>query len=92
MAKAVLIMDMPESCKDCSIRFTDEYSDYCPCKTQDVFDYVHTDTKPEWCPLKEVPRIMDIKKAATMTSLTWCEGWNACIDKILGGAENDKKN
>ena len=94
MSKAVLVVDMPESCGVCELvddglmrleNGKETQILYCGVPTcgEDVTDYVGC--RPEFCPLREVPQKADIKKAATMTSLTWCEGYNACIDKIEGG-------
>ena len=59
MSKAILVMDMPKSCKDCRIRFSDSWSNYCPCEKtgtyyEDVDEFVQHNSKPNWCPLKEV--------------------------------------
>ena len=63
MKKAFLIIDMPDSCMDCSIMFQDEQSYWCPCKQpkhdEDVFDYIKNNTKPDWCPLKELSALVD---------------------------------
>lgn len=57
MSKAILVIDMPDSCKDCDIMFKGDYSDWCPWKDArtDVYDYIKNNTKPDWCPLKELP-------------------------------------
>ena len=88
MAKAVLVMDMPESCDMCD--FVDDmqpprYGErtlYCsaPGIGKDVTDYVAC--RPDWCPLRELPE----KKKLTYTDLcTDCEvsGWNDCLDEII---------
>ena len=80
MARAMLIMDMPEACYECPCEA--DYVCQAKCKEIDEIDKVQ-----EWCPLREVPQKADIKKAVTMTTLCWCEGYNACIDEILGGGE-----
>ena len=58
MGKAVLILDMPANCAECSIRFEDEWSFWCQCKvkenTTDVYDHMKNFTKPNWCPLKPI--------------------------------------
>jgi hypothetical protein len=61
MSKAVLVMDMPESCDMCD--FADDtqpprYGErtlYCnaPCIGEDVTDYIAC--RPDWCPLRELP-------------------------------------
>ena len=75
MCKAILIIDMPESCKDCKLRFTDEWCDFCAYANPErdgVWHYVTKNSKPDWCPLKPLPPKLDN------------EGWNDCIDTILG--------
>ena len=56
MSKAILVIDMPDSCKDCDIMFKGDYSDWCPWKDArtDVYDYIKNNTKPDWCPLQEI--------------------------------------
>ena len=94
MAKAILVMDMPESCDMCD--FVDDmqpprYGErtlYCtaPGMGEDVTDYVAC--RPDFCPLRELP-----EKKETFTTLE-CHsngqltegmkaGWNACLDNIL---------
>lgn len=88
MSKAVLIMDMPDSCKDCTIMFKDEYSNYCPCvrgcEYGDVYDNIRNNSKPNWCPLKPLPEkyIMNIPHDKDYDG-EYEYGWNACIDEIL---------
>ena len=85
MAKAILVMDMPNSCKECD--FADERYQYCNVIWfgKDVSDYVKC--RHEDCPLREVPQ----KKDEPPFYLTYDEGYdagyNACIDEILGGGE-----
>lgn len=80
MPKAVLIMDMPESCDMCD--FADDtqpprYGErtlYCnaPGIGDDVTDYIAC--RPDWCPLRELP---DKKCGA------WTDGMIAAYNKYL---------
>jgi hypothetical protein len=99
MSKSVLVIDTPKHCSDCSIRFTDEYSDYCPCNKQDVFTYVHTNTKPNWCPLSPLPPHKDISHyiqrgdSKSMTHLIMSvhdAGYNQCLDDLQKGVTNER--
>ena len=77
--KAILMLkEMPKSCKDC-ILCTDNW--WC------VADDEPTDDKkrPTWCPLKPLPqkKTIDIAKWNDYGS-GWDNGYNACIDEILG--------
>lgn len=81
MAKAMLIMDMPSSCKECPcLNDVDE----CEGVYKDVDDIGR---KPTWCPLREVPQ----KKVSCFSDNAYRsllkQGYNACIDEILGGGE-----
>lgn len=79
MAKAMLIMEMPETCSDCCV--CDEYG-YCGAKHKlcaSRFTKVQ-----EWCPLREVPQKPDYPP---INENSYVAGYNACIDEILGGGE-----
>ena len=54
MAKAVLIMDMPEQvCQKCTLCYETENDDeYLCCATGKL---VPDGEKPDWCPLRELP-------------------------------------
>lgn len=83
MAKAILVMDMPESCHKCPL-FSGVYTDM-TCRANGYgIDYPYPDkNRQDWCPLKSMPE----KDCAKTTSYRWRwfrQGWNACIDKILG--------
>ena len=89
MRKAILVIDMPSCCNECSLMFQDEYSYWCPVrcdenKTDLYDDYIMFHRKPDWCPLKELPR----KKLNYTTSSDHINnfgvGYNACINEILG--------
>lgn len=79
MAKAVLVMDMPEQvCQKCTLCYETEDDEYLCCA---VGKLVPDGEKPYWCPLRELPE----RKKLTYTDLcTDCEvsGWNACLDAI----------
>ena len=94
MSKSVLVIDTSESCRDCDLKFTDEYSDYCPYKKTDVFTYVHTNTKPNWCPLSSLPEPINLRQyvdnaALDMDSILayqYAQGYNDFRNEILEGA------
>lgn len=94
MPKAVLIMDMPESCDMCD--FADDtqpprYGErtlYCnaPGIGDDVTDYIAC--RPDWCPLRELPEKKEINHNKNhYISNFWADakriGWNACLNEIL---------
>ena len=80
MGKAVLVMDIPNRCGECSLgSYMD--SDHTICRGAMRMSY--SDTKPKWCPLKPLPKRQELtfyepgQDAITM-------GWNACIEEICG--------
>lgn len=81
MAKAVLVMDMPECCADCQLADDDPSGLYCPL-AEDYYDGTDSsEDRASFCPLRELPE----RKKLTYTDLcTDCEvsGWNACLDAI----------
>ncbi len=85
MSKAILVIDMPDSCSKCPL-FGGFYSDMC-CKglNNRGINYPYPENfRQDWCPLKPVPE----KKLAYITSsdhlIGFGEGYNACIDDIIG--------
>ena len=92
MPKAVLIMDMPESCDMCD--FADDtqpprYGErtlYCNATGigDDVTDYIAC--RPDWCPLRELPEKMKVcgkYPQPDRIAPSYKVGWNACLDEIL---------
>ena len=81
MAKAVLIMDMPECCVDCCCgyfeRYTKELNLVCGATGEDANNVV----KPDWCPLRELPE--KANHPDYCDNGRFDKGWNACLDEIL---------
>ena len=87
MAKAMLIMDMPKYCNDC-VMVIDSFG-YCQAKQEDIPNYKFgsdCNKKPTWCPLREVPQKKDAKYHPGRNPYV-TQGYNACIDELLGGGE-----
>lgn len=81
MAKAVLVMDMPEQvCQKCALCYETPNDGYMCCATGKILP---DGEKPDWCPLRELPE----RKKADTDLLTMesgiVAGWNACLDEIL---------
>ena len=82
MSKAVLVMDMPNSCKECFL-FGDHYSDMC-CKGMHnrTINYPYPkDFKQDWCPLNPLPK-EDNREHLLEWSRGYQGGWNDCINAI----------
>ncbi len=102
MSKSILVIDTPERCSMCKfLNRTDE--DYCYCRLlgfdYQVNEYMRSAPKgkPDWCPLKKLPKKKEEKQYLTRTdnrenTETYGEtkdavaiGWNMCIDEIVKG-------
>lgn len=88
MAKAVLVMDMPEDCKQCVFC---RGLNACKLKKYLVRDKICTvytvdkqimeGGKPDWCPLRELPERSDHPEHCDNGRFD--AGWNGCLDEIL---------
>lgn len=94
MSKAVLVMDMPETCKDCSCKYPSYKDDAlydCAITGKTIpIDGGRYGEKPNWCPLRELPEKMKVcGKYPQPDGITpsYKVGWNACLDKISEGCD-----
>lgn len=81
MAKGYIIVDIPESCKDC--KFCDSYDApervWC-----DIRRMCHKDfDKPDWCPIKEMPKKLTPNEVNG--NFDFLDGYNELIDEMFGG-------
>ena len=91
MPKAVLVMDMPESCKKCvfcrglnACKLNKYLVGDRICTIYTVDKQIMEGGKPDWCPLRELPEKMpdlehgyeNVEKSIIRT------GWNACLDAL----------
>lgn len=87
MNKAILVIDMPDSCSKCLLMYGNDISDWCLPMGNfngDVYRHTTDNTKPDWCPLKPIPKKL---KGHDSIYYQWGEyedGWNHCLDVILG--------
>ena len=93
MAKAVLIMDMPESCSKC--KFLYEFQGIKKCHLMNVLNNgasklsqnAFTVKRHGKCPLREFPEKKEElpveKYEFGGLGKAFTSGWNACLDKIL---------
>ena len=80
MSKAILVIEMPENCFKCKLQ------DWANCR---IVKGCHTgDTRPDWCPLKSMPRNLKNQIGDTEWQEGFVDGFNSCIDEILGDKAN----
>ena len=80
MDKAILVIDMPDNCRECTLCDEDHitYRDYCRITN----NYILAMEKPEWCPLKPAPK--KVKVMYGDDSQDWDKGYNSCVEEIVG--------
>ena len=81
MSKAVLVLDMPESCYDCCLH------NYHFCDvTCSAIDF---SSRPDDCPLESLPAKRKERYAADVGDRDsgFIDGWNACIYEIMYRSE-----
>lgn len=92
MAKAVLVMDMPERCADCPLRSSEKTSYVCCYLTlKNISSTDYYDKKPDWCPLRELPEKIPESKSEyeKVTTSVKRIGWNECLDTMLENGLSD---
>ena len=90
MCKAILIIDMPDNCKDCPCAYMTEgcFWDACQAMQNKQLENNYEEKKPSWCPLREMPQKKEEIVYTSLSGIGEKKGWNACIDAILKeGAE-----
>ena len=90
MSKAILVMDMPDSCMGCNFLYCDAENNSESCQAREKARIVdlENDDKPDWCPLREMPEKKKTIGTESETERIYMNcGWNDCIDAIGGGDE-----
>lgn len=109
MNKSILVIDTPNRCLDCPLGNSEEsdgeevYCSILECTTYQSEIYedeeeeeLYNSKKPDYCPLKEVPRkkiAIGIDGTSSVTEIRERgrqEGYNACIEEILKGSDSDE--
>lgn len=94
MAKAVLVMDMPETCENCACKYPSYKDDSlydCAITGKTIpINGGHYEDRPDWCPLRELPEKNpnnpELKQGVCYTEKVYKvykSGWNDCLDAIL---------
>lgn len=89
MSKAVLVMNMPESCKECDSCIIGSVV-FCGINGKRIEQKVMNENeKSEKCPLQDLPERKKENKYHNATEKGYVSGYNSCINEILKGS--DKK-
>lgn len=80
--KAVLIVDMPDSCGECVLKSLGLFDNsFCKVTKEFVGD---TNIRPNSCPLKELPKFHSTEHVDYAHEASEINGWNKCLEKLLG--------
>lgn len=77
--KSILVIDTPKSCFECPLMYYD-----CMVIKDDRKYETREDRRPDWCPLKPLPKPKDIDEVEWGDDLALGEikGWNDCLEEI----------
>ena len=56
MSKGIIVLNMPDRCCNCKMGFINEYYDQFECYFKPGEEIKPDDGKPDWCPIKPLPR------------------------------------
>lgn len=84
MSKAILVMDMPESCAWCPLGRLFGTAGAVECNAANKINR-NCESVPDWCPLRPLPEKIHNDNGYDEYSDGYDAGWNACIDAIGGG-------
>lgn len=87
MAKAVLIMDMPEDCNDCYAMYVSLSERFCRATEENLSAKAE---RTDWCPLRKLPERSDHPEHCDNGRFD--AGWNGCLDVIEGGAHGKEQS
>ena len=90
MAKAILVIDMPESCSKCKFQY--EFQGVKKCQLMNVLNggasrlsqNTYTLKRHEKCPLRELSEKVHNDNGYDEYSDGYDTGWNACLKEITG--------
>lgn len=90
MSKGIIVVDMPENCRNVKAKNGEGGCQYggiiCMLTGKDVMKHNWNGEKPEWCPIKEIPvRLEELKFPYSINDYQmkgFSRGWNACLDNI----------
>ena len=77
MSKSVLVINTPKYCALCVLR-SGVLHPFCRVNNRDITDL---SIRPEWCPLKSLPKYKSMEKPGEY-EYGKMHGWNQCIDEI----------
>lgn len=96
--KAILVIEMPKSCRECGLRTTLEANKFhCMAILPRKEIKPYEEQKPSWCPLKPMPNEISTKKItgddqASLMERCYIYGWNACLEALEDSQNGEDSN
>lgn len=99
MSKSILVIDTPENCEKCPF-----CRGWNVCKIMKYLNgekiisiytvdhQIFEENKPDWCPLRGLPEKKEENKYHNSYEKGKVDGFNACIDEILKGDDENERN
>lgn len=90
MSKAVVVIDIPNSCSTCKIVLPGIDGYYCPFEPILIANRSAMSKRMDWCPLRPLPEKKKTRDAIQYRGLAEeyrKEGWNECLEEITGEKE-----
>ncbi len=87
------VKELPEGCNVCDCCYTKPYDywnridgeKFCGILNEDVeVYYYHGDSRPDWCPLREIPKLREITNNCDDYLDGIDVGWNDCVIEMIG--------
>ena len=87
MGKAILVIETPDKCLDCDLRVLDmDGSISCYYNKKEICNNVgENNSRPDWCPLKELPKEEHSDFMYDEYYDGYDDGWNNCLNEIING-------
>lgn len=94
MSKGYILVDVPENCR--CIRGDEKWCQFggmvCLVSGRDVMKHISAGTKPDWCPIRELPErrketLIPVSERVFKRCSEYATGWNDCLKTIIGNQE-----
>lgn len=92
MSKGYILVDVPENCR--CIRGDEKGCQFggmvCLVSRRDVMKHISEGTKPDWCPIRELPEEMEVCGKYPQPGKpvpSYRIGWNDCLKTIISNQE-----
>lgn len=88
MSKSILVIDTPDSCTECPLKSQLYDIQYICSGNHRRITIPASKNKPDWCPLQDIPSKKSVRdfniSHSDFEQRGYQQGWNACIDEMLG--------